>query len=137
MKLKIVYPNKYENEKRYIVETVFRHFLKLDDVSLEFSEKIAKQEVHIICEDNSSTKKLVLNNVLFNFDEKEWLTVGSLPLTPIEYFSLNDVKTVLTVFFANFRSSAIRPIYHIQKIKDKLLNKHTDIKRNTSSGSQI
>jgi len=92
MKLKIVYPNKYENEKRYIVETVFRHFLKLDDVSLEFSEKIAKQEVHIICEDNSSTKKLVLNNVLFNFDEKEWLTVGSLPLTPIEYFSLNGVS---------------------------------------------
>ena len=89
MKLKIVYPNKYENEKRYIVETVFRHFLKLDEVSLEFSEKISKQEIHIICEDNTSTKKLVLNNVLFNFDEKEWLTVGSLPLTPIEYFSLN------------------------------------------------
>ena len=39
MKIKIIYPTKFENEKRYIVETVFSHFLNTNDFILEFSDK--------------------------------------------------------------------------------------------------
>ena len=83
MNLTIIYPPLYESEKRYIVDTVFRHFLKLENFSLEFSEHIERDEVHIICEDCDKTQKIVLNNVLFNFHENEWLTESSLPVIPL------------------------------------------------------
>ena len=92
MKLKIVYPPSYENEKRYIVDTVFRHFLMLEDISLGFSDLIDRNEVHIICEDHSPARKVVLNNVLFHLEENEWLTEGSLPVAPLEYVNLSGIE---------------------------------------------
>ena len=92
MKIKIIYPTKFENEKRYVVYTVFRHFFKLEDISLEFSDVINKNEVHIICEDCASAQKLVLNNVLFNIDEKDWLTMSTLPLLPLDYVRLDGIS---------------------------------------------
>jgi hypothetical protein len=91
MKLKIIYPPKFENEKTYIVQTIFRHFLKLDDFSLEFSDLINTNEVHIICEDCASEQKLVINNVLFDFEEKDWLTERTLPVLPLEYMNLDGI----------------------------------------------
>ncbi|MCA6444099.1 MAG: polysaccharide deacetylase family protein [Chitinophagaceae bacterium] len=91
MKFRIIYPPKYESEKQYIVDTIFRHFFKLENILLEFSEDVSKYEVHIICEDCPSAKKVVLNNVLFNFDESEWLTEVSLPITPLKYISLDGI----------------------------------------------
>ena len=91
MMIKIVYPPKFENEKRYIVDTVFGHFLQLEDISIEFSDLINKNEVHIICEDCVSAQKLILNNVLFNFEEKEWLTELSLPVIPLHYVNLDGI----------------------------------------------
>lgn len=91
MKLKIIYSPKFENEKTYIVNTVFRHFLKLDDISIEFSNDINLSEVHIVCEDNPSSKKIILSNVLFDVEEKEWLTQVCLPITPMKYLKLNGL----------------------------------------------
>jgi len=91
MKLKIIYPPGFENEKRYIVFTVFSHFLNLKDVSLEFSGLINKHEVHIICEDCASANKLILENTLFNLKIEDWLTEDSLPLIPLKYVNLNGI----------------------------------------------
>lgn len=91
MKVKISYSPKYESEKRYIVDTIFRHFFKLEDISLEFSKQINKNEVHIICEDCAFAQKIVMTNVLFDYDEKEWLTEASLPVTPLKYMNLDGI----------------------------------------------
>jgi hypothetical protein len=92
MKFKIIYPIKFEKEKTYIVNTVFCHFLQLEDISIEFSELIDKNEMHIICESCKSAQKLVINNVLFNVDEKDWLTESSLPVLPLEYVDLELIS---------------------------------------------
>ena len=91
MKVRIIYPPGFENEKRYIVYTVLNYFFKLEEVSLEFSDLIRKDEVHIICEDCASAQKLVLENILFNLKCEDWLTEGSLPLLPLEYVNLDGI----------------------------------------------
>lgn len=115
MKFKIIYPPKYENEKRYIISTVFSHFLKLEDILLEFSDLIEKNEVHIICEDCESAQKIILNNVLFNLDEQDWLTERALPIMPLEYANLDELKgnffySNVPVLFGNVKGQLVYEI---------------------------
>jgi hypothetical protein len=91
MKIKVIYSLKFLDEKQYIIDTIFGHFFKLDEYSLEFSSHINLNEVHIICEDCASAQKVVLNNVLFDFEEKDWLTERTLPVLPLEYLNLDGI----------------------------------------------
>ena len=92
MIIKIIYPLKYENEKKYIVETVFSHFFNVKDFILEFSNEIKPNECHIINEGQPSFKSLILNNNFFDHDEEIWLKKGSLPKVPIEYYKLEGLE---------------------------------------------
>jgi hypothetical protein len=92
MKIKIIYPPKFENEKRYIVETVFSHFLNTNDFILEFSNDINPKECHLIYEGHPSSKLLILNNNFFDLEEDMWLKEGSLPKEPIEYLKIDGLE---------------------------------------------
>lgn len=92
MRLKIAYPPKFEKEKSYIVYTVFRHFLKIEDISLEFSDNIKTDELEITCDDNAIFKKIVIKNILFDLEVKDWLKKSSLPTMPIGYTNLDELE---------------------------------------------
>lgn len=92
MKLKIGYPPKFEKEKSYIVDTVFRHFLKIEDITLEFSDSFKPDELEITCEDSAIFKKIVFKNILFDMEDKDWLTTCALPTMPLEYSNLDELK---------------------------------------------
>ena len=90
--LKILYPLKFENEKRYIIHTVFNYFLKIDNISIEFSDQISENEVIISLENSQESKYLILYNGFFNQNQTDWLSVKTLPILPIEYTNLNKLN---------------------------------------------
>jgi peptidoglycan/xylan/chitin deacetylase (PgdA/CDA1 family) len=86
--LKILCPKKFENEKRYVFDVVFYHFLELNDIYIEFSNSINNNEIIIINESSVTSKKIIIYNGLFNIDENDWMNIKSLPILPITFTNL-------------------------------------------------
>ena len=107
MSLVITYPTGFENEKIYIVKTIFEYFLKCQ-TTVQFSKNIDLNEVHIQSNTSEKNKKLVLTNILFAIDEKLWLTKASLPLEPLNDFGLESLD-------GEFLNSTIPVLYSLNK----------------------
>lgn len=92
MDLKIILPPRFENEKEYVICTVFKHFFKIENVLVEYTSEINENEIIVKCNDHLISKKVILYNCLFKTSDQNWLSVESLPTRPLEYLSLSDLK---------------------------------------------
>jgi hypothetical protein len=90
--LKILCPLKFENEKRYVFDIVFYHFLELNDIYIEYSNNINNDEIIIINECSEFPKKLIIYNGLFNIEENDWMSIKSLPVLPITFTNLEELN---------------------------------------------
>lgn len=83
--IKIIHPPSYINERKYIHNVIFNHWL-----GLEYSEEIHGLESTIlILPEENEKKRIVLDDGLFSIPRNKWLSKESLPKHPTSYVDLS------------------------------------------------
>lgn len=85
--IKIFHPPSYINERHYIYNVVFNHWL-----GIEYSTFTHHLPTTIITADGSSEgKEVILEDGLFATPQDQWLSENSLPKSPLHYFDLSSM----------------------------------------------
>ncbi len=91
--LKVKTPESYLDERRYILDLIFKHWL-----GIEYEHEVGTQKFTLISMNgDQNSMGLCLPDIFFQTPIGDWLTERSMPLLPLNYMNFSENSTEITL----------------------------------------